>query len=122
MNLFNQLFEQSNVLFIKILSLFCLCLTFTQLRKLWFLVKELDSVRAMFSDKEKELSVAVAKVEELTSQLESLRASTQVLPWPNASSSAAVDSSTLYLQNKIGAESGNNLVFDRMNSQLLVSF
>lgn len=34
---------------------------------------DLDSIRALFNDKEKELSVAVAKVEELTRQLEELR-------------------------------------------------
>ncbi|XP_023227401.1 apoptosis-stimulating of p53 protein 1-like isoform X1 [Centruroides sculpturatus] len=37
------------------------------------LTAELDSVRALFNEKEKELSVAVAKVEELTKQLEELR-------------------------------------------------
>ncbi|XP_042149685.1 LOW QUALITY PROTEIN: apoptosis-stimulating of p53 protein 1 [Ixodes scapularis] len=36
---------------------------------------ELDSIRALFSEKEKELSVAVAKVEELTRQLEDVRRS-----------------------------------------------
>lgn len=34
---------------------------------------DLDSIRALFSEKEKELSVAVAKVEALTRQLEDLR-------------------------------------------------
>nr|CAD7403992.1 unnamed protein product [Timema cristinae] len=34
---------------------------------------DLDSIRALFNEKEKELSVAVAKVEELTQQLEVLR-------------------------------------------------
>lgn len=34
---------------------------------------DLDSIRALFNEKEKELSVAVAKVEELTRQLEELR-------------------------------------------------
>jgi apoptosis-stimulating of p53 protein 1 len=33
----------------------------------------LDSIRALFSEKEKELSLAVAKVEALTRQLEELR-------------------------------------------------
>jgi len=33
----------------------------------------LDSIRALFNEKEKELSLAVAKVEELTMQLEELR-------------------------------------------------
>lgn len=34
---------------------------------------DLDSIRALFSEKEKELSLAVAKVEALTKQLEDLR-------------------------------------------------
>lgn len=34
---------------------------------------DLDSIRALFSEKEKELSLAVAKVEALTRQLEELR-------------------------------------------------
>ncbi|KOB67764.1 Apoptosis stimulating of P53, partial [Operophtera brumata] len=34
---------------------------------------DLDSIRALFNEKEKELSVAVAKVDELTRQLEELR-------------------------------------------------
>lgn len=34
---------------------------------------DLDSIRALFNEKEKELSLAVAKVEELTRQLEELR-------------------------------------------------
>lgn len=34
---------------------------------------DLDSIRAIFSEKEKELSLAVAKVEALTRQLEELR-------------------------------------------------
>lgn len=38
-----------------------------------FLASDLDSIRALFNEKEKELSVAVAKVEELTRQLEELR-------------------------------------------------
>lgn len=33
----------------------------------------MDSIRALFSEKEKELSLAVAKVEALTKQLEELR-------------------------------------------------
>lgn len=34
---------------------------------------DLESIRALFNEKEKELSVAVAKVEELTLQLEELQ-------------------------------------------------
>ena len=88
---------------------------------------ELDSVRAMFSEKEKELSVAVAKVEQLTAQLESLKVAT---PSPPASSSTPPASATAGITgyNSNGAKGatgpqgdGNNLVFDRMNSQILVS-
>lgn len=42
--------------------------------KFHFLIgNDLDSIRALFSEKEKELSLAVAKVEALTKQLEDLR-------------------------------------------------
>ncbi|XP_075262821.1 uncharacterized protein LOC142354420 isoform X3 [Convolutriloba macropyga] len=90
------------------------------------LLMELDSVRAMFSEKEKELSVAVAKVEQLTAQLESLKVAT---PSPPASSSTPPASATAGITgyNSNGAKGatgpqgdGNNLVFDRMNSQILV--
>lgn len=39
----------------------------------FFSASDLDSIRALFNEKEKELSLAVAKVEELTRQLEELR-------------------------------------------------
>lgn len=38
-----------------------------------FVASDLDCIRALFNEKEKELSLAVAKVEELTRQLEELR-------------------------------------------------
>ncbi len=38
-----------------------------------YLGSDLESLRAVFNEKEKELSVAVAKVDELTRQLEDLR-------------------------------------------------
>jgi len=38
-----------------------------------FAASDLDCIRALFNEKEKELSLAVAKVEELTRQLEELR-------------------------------------------------
>ena len=37
------------------------------------IASELESIRALFSEKEKELSVAIAKVDALTRQLEELR-------------------------------------------------
>lgn len=39
----------------------------------FFAASDLDCIRALFNEKEKELSLAVAKVEELTRQLEELR-------------------------------------------------
>lgn len=39
----------------------------------FFSGNDLDSIRALFSEKEKELSLAVAKVDALTRQLEELR-------------------------------------------------
>lgn len=39
----------------------------------FFAASELDSIKALFTEKEKELSVAVSKVEELTKQLDELR-------------------------------------------------
>lgn len=38
-----------------------------------FVASDLESIRALFNEKEKELSIAVAKVEELTRQLEELQ-------------------------------------------------
>lgn len=40
---------------------------------IFFSGNDLDSIRALFSEKEKELTLAVAKVEALTRQLEELR-------------------------------------------------
>lgn len=40
---------------------------------IFLLGNDLDSIRALFSEKEKELSLAVAKVEALTKQLEEIR-------------------------------------------------
>lgn len=39
----------------------------------YFAASDLDCIKALFNEKEKELSLAVAKVEELTRQLEELR-------------------------------------------------
>lgn len=44
---------------------------------------DLESLRAVFNEKEKELSLAVAKVDELTRQLEDLRRSTKETPQPS---------------------------------------
>ena len=46
---------------------------------------DLDSIRALFNEKEKELSLAVAKVEELTRQLEELRRGRTARDQPPAS-------------------------------------
>lgn len=50
---------------------------------------ELDSIRALFNEKEKELSVAVAKVEELTRQLEDVRRSNSLQAGGTLASSPA---------------------------------
>ncbi|XP_014242519.1 apoptosis-stimulating of p53 protein 1 isoform X4 [Cimex lectularius] len=47
------------------------------------LTSDLDSIRALFNEKEKELTVAVAKVEELTRQLEDVRRGKQAQPPSN---------------------------------------
>jgi apoptosis-stimulating of p53 protein 1 len=49
------------------------------------LTSDLDSIRALFNEKEKELSLAVAKVEELTRQLEELRRGRTARDQPPAS-------------------------------------
>lgn len=50
-----------------------------------FSASDLDSIRALFNEKEKELSLAVAKVEELTRQLEELRRGRTARDQPPAS-------------------------------------
>jgi apoptosis stimulating of P53, putative len=40
---------------------------------LFYLVAELESIRSLFNEKEKELAVSLAKVEALTRQLEELK-------------------------------------------------
>lgn len=52
---------------------------------------ELESIRALFNEKEKELSVAVAKVEELTRQLEDVRRSNNLLSANSNSPSTTVE-------------------------------
>ena len=45
------------------------------------LLNDLDSIRLLFNEKEKELAMAVAKVDELTAQLEELRSQLQQIPF-----------------------------------------
>merc|ERR1719342_1327998 len=45
------------------------------------LTNDLDSIRLLFNEKEKELAMAVAKVDELTAQLEELRSQLQQIPF-----------------------------------------
>lgn len=53
---------------------------------------ELDSIRALFSEKEKELSSAVAKVDSLTRQLEEIRrGKTNGFSSANTNSPAAIE-------------------------------
>jgi hypothetical protein len=66
----------SDDLFIIFLFLFLLINSTTRRITKVFLVvaaSDLDSIRALFNEKEKELTMAVAKVEELTRQLEEVR-------------------------------------------------
>merc|ERR1711871_573741 len=46
------------------------------------LLNDLDSIRLLFNEKEKELAMAVAKVDELTAQLEELRSGKVNLNYP----------------------------------------
>ena len=45
------------------------------------LLNDLDSIRLLFNEKEKELAMAVAKVDELTAQLEELRSELPQIPF-----------------------------------------
>ena len=45
------------------------------------LLNDLDSIRLLFNEKEKELAMAVAKVDELTAQLEELRLELPQIPF-----------------------------------------
>ena len=45
------------------------------------LLNDLDSIRLLFNEKEKELAMAVAKVDELTAQLEELRSQLPQIPF-----------------------------------------
>ncbi len=56
-----------------------------------FAASDLESIRALFNEKEKELSIAVAKVEELTRQLEELQRGRDANSAQMASSVAAVE-------------------------------
>jgi len=51
----------------------------------------LESIRSLFNEKEKELSIAVAKVEELTRQLEELQRGRDINSSQKAPSAAAVE-------------------------------
>ena len=46
------------------------------------LLNDLDSIRLLFNEKEKELAMAVTKVDELTAQLEELRSGKVNLNYP----------------------------------------
>ena len=45
------------------------------------LLTDLESIRLLFNEKEKELAMAVAKVDELTAQLEELRSELPQIPF-----------------------------------------
>ena len=52
------------------------------------LLNDLDSIRLLFNEKEKELAMAVTKVDELTAQLEELRSGKVNLNYPPSSGGA----------------------------------
>lgn len=56
-----------------------------------FAATELETIRALFNEKEKELSVAVAKVDVLTRQLEEVRRGRQQIGVDNVMSPAALE-------------------------------
>ncbi|KAG5885822.1 hypothetical protein JTB14_001834 [Gonioctena quinquepunctata] len=78
------------------------------------LTSDLDSIRALFNEKEKELSLAVAKVEELTRQLEELRRgrSTRDPPPPSAIELDKLRRELMY-RNKLNEQQNQRLYQQR---------
>lgn len=77
-----------------------------------FAASDLDCIRALFNEKEKELSVAVAKVEELTRQLEELRGR------QNAVSAGAGGGSTGSLGGGLTSATGNGHLVTPASAEL----
>ncbi|XP_013172934.1 PREDICTED: apoptosis-stimulating of p53 protein 1 isoform X3 [Papilio xuthus] len=73
---------------------------------------DLESIRALFNEKEKELSVAVAKVEELTRQLEELRRGRAQPPPPAAHELDKLRRELMY-RNKLNEQQNGRLSAQR---------
>ncbi|XP_026330904.1 apoptosis-stimulating of p53 protein 1 isoform X3 [Hyposmocoma kahamanoa] len=76
------------------------------------LSSDLESIRALFNEKEKELSVAVAKVEELTRQLEELRRG-RVQPQPPSAAELDKLRRELMYRNKLNEQQNGRLSAQR---------
>ncbi|XP_045499830.1 apoptosis-stimulating of p53 protein 1 isoform X2 [Colias croceus] len=76
------------------------------------LTSDLESIRALFNEKEKELSVAVAKVEELTRQLEELRRG-RVQPTPPSAHELDKLRRELMYRNKLNEQQNGRLSAQR---------
>nr|XP_034832995.1 apoptosis-stimulating of p53 protein 1 isoform X2 [Maniola hyperantus] len=76
------------------------------------LTSDLESIRALFNEKEKELSVAVAKVEELTRQLEELRRG-RVQPAPPSAHELDKLRRELMYRNKLNEQQNGRLSAQR---------
>lgn len=81
---------------------------------------DLDSIRALFSEKEKELSLAVAKVEALTKQLEELRRDRRgplnLISTAGAALNPTNAAATVNSLNINGSNNGTNNIQQHLNS------
>lgn len=85
---------------------------------------DLDSIRALFSEKEKELSLAVAKVDALTRQLEDVRRDRRapLVLIPGSGVVGSSGASTATGTNGNAATSPAALELDKLRRELMVSF
>lgn len=103
---------------------------------IFLLGNDLDSIRALFSEKEKELSLAVAKVEALTKQLEEIRrdrrgplnliTSSGTAAALNATNSVVTSNGlSINTTNNVGSNSNNGTSaareLDKLRRELMVS-
>nr|XP_018895668.1 PREDICTED: apoptosis-stimulating of p53 protein 1 isoform X2 [Bemisia tabaci] len=79
------------------------------------LTSDLKSIRALFNEKEKELSMAVAKVEELTLQLEDLKKGRGTIPSPPSAAAIELDKlrRELMYRNKLNEQQSVRLTQQR---------
>lgn len=106
---------------------------------IFLLGNDLDSIRALFSEKEKELSLAVAKVEALTKQLEDIRrdrrgplnlitgSGTAAASALNATNSVLTSNGlSINTTNNVGSNSNNGTSaareLDKLRRELMVSW